>query len=125
MTESIARKLEEGMSKYEAALKGTNEVIGALLGSTLTTLGVFIPIIMLTGVQASFFREFAFTICFAIGFSFLSSIILVPVISLLALDSTQFSRNNWAFRGINSLEKKYTGVLRWILHHISGLPWYL
>ncbi|MBL6826298.1 MAG: efflux RND transporter permease subunit, partial [Balneolaceae bacterium] len=41
VTESIARKLEEGMSKYDAALKGTNEVIGALLGSTLTTLGVF------------------------------------------------------------------------------------
>ena len=117
VTESIARKLEEGMSKYDAALKGTNEVIGALLGSTLTTLGVFIPIIMLSGVQGSFFREFAFTICFAIGFSFLSSIILVPVISLLALDSKQFSRNNWAFRGISHLEQRYTGILRWILHH--------
>ncbi|MEX0845058.1 MAG: efflux RND transporter permease subunit, partial [Balneolaceae bacterium] len=100
VTESIARKLEEGLSRFQAALEGTNEVMGALLGSTLTTLGVFIPIILISGTQGAFFREFAYTICFAIGFSFLSSIILVPVISLLTLDAKQFNSKNLAFRGI-------------------------
>ncbi len=116
VTESIARKLEDGLPKFQAALQGTNEVIGALLGSTLTTLGVFVPIIMLSGIQAAFFREFAFTICFAIGFSFLSSIILVPVISLLTLDGSQFNKRNLAFRGISKLERGYTKVLNWLLH---------
>jgi HAE1 family hydrophobic/amphiphilic exporter-1 len=116
VTESIARKLEDGYTRFEAALRGTNEVIGALLGSTLTTLGVFIPIIMMSGIQAAFFREFAFTICFAIGFSFLSSIILVPVISLLVLDSKQFNKNNLTFRGIAKLERGYTTILNWLLH---------
>ena len=88
VTESISRKLEEGYSHYKSALIGTNEVIGALLGSTLTTLGVFIPILMITGVQGQFFRDFSITICFAIGISFLSSIILVPVLALLFLDSS-------------------------------------
>ncbi|MFN1836267.1 efflux RND transporter permease subunit [Balneola sp. MJW-20] len=117
VTESIARKLEEGESRFDAALNGTNEVIGALLGSTLTTLGVFIPIVLLTGTQAAFFKEFAFTICFAIGFSFLSSIILVPVVSLLALDSDQFNKNNLAFRSIAKLGRGYTNVMNWVLHH--------
>lgn len=117
VTESIARKLEDGLPKFQAALQGTNEVIGALLGSTLTTLGVFVPIIMLSGIQAAFFREFAFTICFAIGFSFLSSIILVPVISLLTLDGSQFNKRNLAFRGISKLERGYTKVLGWLLYH--------
>ncbi len=117
VTESIARKLEEGASRFEAALQGTNEVIGALLGSTLTTLGVFVPIIMLTGTQAAFYKEFAYTICFAIGFSFLSSIILVPVISLLVLDRNQFNSKNLAFRGIAKLERGYTKALTWLLHH--------
>ena len=117
VTESIARKLEEGASRFEAALQGTNEVIGALLGSTLTTLGVFVPIIMLTGTQAAFYKEFAYTICFAIGFSFLSSIILVPVISLLVLDRNQFNTKNLAFRGIAKLERGYTKALTWLLHH--------
>ncbi len=117
VTESIARKLEEGATRFDAALQGTNEVIGALLGSTLTTLGVFIPIIMLTGTQAAFYKEFAYTICFAIGFSFLSSIILVPVISLLVLDRNQFNSKNLAFRGIAKLERGYTKALTWFLHH--------
>lgn len=117
VTESIARKLEDGLPKFQAALQGTNEVIGALLGSTLTTLGVFVPIVMLSGIQAAMFKEFALTICFAIGFSFLSSIILVPVISLLTLDSSQFNKRNLAFRGIAKLERGYTRVLSWILYH--------
>ena len=61
VSESIARKLEDGLSKHEAALTGTNEVIGPLLGSTLTTLGVFIPITLLTGIQGAIFKEFALT----------------------------------------------------------------
>ncbi len=117
VTESIARKLEEGATRFDAALQGTNEVIGALLGSTLTTLGVFIPIIMLTGTQAAFFKEFAYTICFAIGFSFLSSIILVPVISLLVLDQKQFNSKNLAFRSIAKLERGYAKSLTWLLYH--------
>ncbi len=117
VTESIARKLEEGATRFKAALEGTNEVIGALLGSTLTTLGVFIPIILISGTQGTFFREFAYTICFAIGFSFLSSIILVPVISLLVLDAKQFNSNNLSFRAIRKLERGYTKSLGWLLHH--------
>ncbi|MFD2531837.1 efflux RND transporter permease subunit [Gracilimonas halophila] len=117
VTESISRKLEEGLSRFEAALKGTNEVIGALLGSTLTTLGVFIPIILISGTQGAFFREFAYAICFAIGFSFLSSIILVPVISLLILDAKQFNTKNLAFRGIAKLERIYISSMRWLFHH--------
>lgn len=117
VTESIVRKLEDGLPKFQAALEGTNEVIGALLGSTLTTLGVFIPIILISGTQGAFFREFAYTICFAIGFSFISSIILVPVISLLTLDGNQFSSRGLALRGINKLEQGYTKILAWILNH--------
>ncbi len=117
VTESIARKLEEGLDRYEAALKGTNEVIGALLGSTLTTLGVFIPIIMMTGFQADLLRDFALTICFAIGMSFISSIIIVPVLSVLLLDGEQFNRRNFMFKAIHKLERGYSKILNWFLHH--------
>lgn len=117
VTESIARKLEDGHSRYEAALRGTNEVVGALLGSTLTTLGVFIPIIMMTGLQAELLREFALTICFAIGMSFVASVIIVPVLSVLVLDGEQFNKRNFMFRAISKLEQGYNKGLNWFLHH--------
>ncbi len=117
VTESIARKLEEGFTRYQAALTGTNEVIGALLGSTLTTLGVFIPIIMMTGFQAQMLKDFALTICFAIGMSFISSIVIVPVLSVLLLDGKQFNQRNFMFKAISKMEKGYSVVLNWFLHH--------
>lgn len=115
VSESIARKLEEGEEKFQAALDGTNEVIGALLGATLTTLGVFIPIVGLSGVQAQFFVEFALTISIAITISFLASIILVPVLSLLLLSRQEFDRHGISFRAIRKMEKWYADSLRWIM----------
>jgi HAE1 family hydrophobic/amphiphilic exporter-1 len=117
VTESIARKLEIGLSKYKAALDGTNEVIGALFGSTLTTLGVFIPIIMMTGFQADALREFAYTICFAIGMSFVSSVVIVPVLSAMLLNGDQFNKRNFMFDTISKMERAYSRVLNWFLHH--------
>lgn len=117
VSESIARKLEDGLSKHEAALTGTNEVIGPLLGSTLTTLGVFIPITLLTGIQGVIFKEFALTISFAIGISFIASIVLVPVISVLLLDVTQFGKSGFIFSAIHKLENGYASILNWVMHH--------
>ena len=115
VSESIARKLEEDISKMQAALEGTNEVVGALLGATLTTLGVFVPIIGLSGVQAQFFVEFAITISIAIAISFLASIVLVPVLALLFLDSGEFQEHNGSSAWIKKLEQWYIKSLRWVM----------
>lgn len=115
VSESIARKLEEEVPKFQAALEGTNEVIGALLGATLTTLGVFTPIIGLSGIQAQFFVEFAVTISIAISISFLASIILVPVLSLLLLNKAEFQKDNLTSRTVKRLERWYAGSLNWLM----------
>ena len=116
VAESIARKMEDGMKRYQAALTGTNEVIGPLLGSTLTTLGVFIPITLISGIQGAMVREFAMTISFAIGISFISSVVVVPVIAVLSLDPTQFKSRGFVFKAIHKLERGYGRILNWILH---------
>jgi HAE1 family hydrophobic/amphiphilic exporter-1 len=117
VSESIARKLEEGLPKMQATLEGTNEVIGALLGATLTTLGVFVPIIGLSGVQGQFFAQFALTISIAIAISFISSIILVPVLALLFLDKKEFQRHSASFKAIHKIEDFYEQSLRWTMFH--------
>lgn len=115
VSESIARKLEENITKRRAALEGTNEVVGALLGATLTTLGVFVPIIGLSGIQGQFFAEFALTISIAIAISFVASIILVPVLSLILLNSAQFQKTSGATDSLKKLEQWYALSLRWIM----------
>jgi HAE1 family hydrophobic/amphiphilic exporter-1 len=118
VSESIARKLEEDLPKMQAALEGTNEVIGALLGATLTTLGVFVPIIGISGVQGQFFVQFALTISIAITISFIASIILVPVLSLLLLNKDEFQRHSGTFKAIQQkTENFYERTLQWVMFH--------
>jgi len=115
VSESIARKLEEGKTRFEAALEGTNEVVGALLGATLTTLGVFVPIIGLTGIQAQFFVEFSLVISIAISISFIASIILVPVLSVLLLDKKEFGDDTFSSKTVKKIEHWYASSLHWLM----------
>ncbi len=115
VSESIARKLEDGVPKFKAALEGTNEVIGALLGATLTTLGIFVPIMSISGFVGQLFRAFAITICIAVAISFIASIILVPVLTLLLIDKHQFEKETLMRRLTRKLQTWYTASLRWLM----------
>ncbi|MCC5912950.1 MAG: efflux RND transporter permease subunit [Balneolaceae bacterium] len=115
VSESIAHQLEKGKNRFQAALDGTNEVGGALLGSTLTTLAVFIPLMGLSGFQGSVARDLSLTISIAITSSFLASIILIPVLASLVLKRDEFLKRNFTFAWIKSLEENYISILNWIL----------
>ncbi|MEX0929270.1 MAG: efflux RND transporter permease subunit, partial [Balneolales bacterium] len=115
--DSVVAKLEEGKSTFKAALEGTNEVKGALLGSTLTTLAVFIPILAIEGFTGQIARDLALTICLAISISFITSIILIPVFSSRLLRAKSFERKNLTLRLLSKLESVYVTSLKWLLHH--------
>lgn len=111
VSESIASKLEEGMKRMEAAIEGTKEVAGALIGATLTTLGVFVPMLGLTGFTGIVAKDLALTICIAISISFLASIILIPVLASLFMNSTKFENRNKVFKAMHKLERGYGKAL--------------
>jgi HAE1 family hydrophobic/amphiphilic exporter-1 len=118
VSESISSKLEEGFSRMQAAIQGTNEVIGALIGATLTTLGVFVPLLGLSGFSGVVATNLALTICIAISISFLASIVLIPVLSSLFLNkSTDKQKVGKMFRAMHSLENGYGRILKWTLFH--------
>jgi len=115
VSESIANRLESGQKRMQAALEGTNEVAGALLGSTLTTLAVFVPILAVSGVTGTITRDLALTISIAITSSYIASIVLIPVLASLLLKREEFDRKSFMFRGIHAVEKNYGRILFWIL----------
>jgi len=118
VSESISSKLEEGFSRMQAAIQGTNEVIGALIGATLTTLGVFVPLLGLSGFSGVVATNLALTICIAISISFLASIVLIPVLSSLFLNkSTDKQKVGKIFRAMHLLENGYGRILKWTLFH--------
>jgi HAE1 family hydrophobic/amphiphilic exporter-1 len=76
--ENIYRHLEMGKSTRQAAFDGASEVWGAVLASTLTTIVVFIPILLIAEEAGQLFRDIALAICAAVALSLLVSITLIP-----------------------------------------------
>jgi len=66
VVENIERYLEEGHKRTDAVIHATSEIIPPLLGATLTTLVVFVPLVFLSGVPGIFFRALASTLAIAI-----------------------------------------------------------
>lgn len=79
--ENIFRHIELGEDPVTAAIKGTNEVTLAVVATTLTVIAVFGPIAFLDGVVGQFFKEFGFTVCFALVISLFDALTMAPMLS--------------------------------------------
>ncbi len=79
--ENISRYKEQGLGIVEAAAKGTKEVSGAIIASTLTTLAVFVPLIFIEGVAGQLFADQAMTVAFALIASLAVALTLIPMLA--------------------------------------------
>ena len=77
--ENIFRNIEEGLSVKEAAIKGTAQVGGAIMASTLTTIVVFLPIVYLSGPSSALFKDQAWTVSFSLLASLFVAILFIPM----------------------------------------------
>lgn len=76
--ENIYRHLEMGKKPFDAALAGAREVWGAVLAATLTTIVVFVPILLVQDEAGQLFRDIALAICASVGLSLIVSICMIP-----------------------------------------------
>ncbi len=76
--ENTFRHLELGKRPFRAAVDGAHEVFGAVVASTLTTLVVFIPILLVQEEAGQLFRDIALAIGAAVGLSLVVSVTVIP-----------------------------------------------
>lgn len=81
VTENIFKKVEEGMSPIEAAIKGSNEIFYAVISISVTLAAVFLPVIFLEGFVGRLFREFGVVIGSAVLISAFVSLTLTPMLN--------------------------------------------
>jgi HAE1 family hydrophobic/amphiphilic exporter-1 len=85
--ENIVRKKEQGHDIVEAAQLGTTEVAGAVIAATLTTIAVFFPMVFISGVAGQLFRDQALTVTFALTFSLLVALTVIPMLASIGARS--------------------------------------
>ncbi len=85
VVENVERKLSEGFSPKEAAHQTMDEVGGALIAITATLIAVFVPTAFITGLQGTFYKQFAITIAASTAISCFVSLTLSPALAALLL----------------------------------------
>ncbi|MBL7892402.1 MAG: efflux RND transporter permease subunit [Bacteroidia bacterium] len=81
VTENIYKKIEQGMSPYEAAIKGSNEIFFVVISTSITLAAVFMPVIFLEGFVGRLFREFGVVLAGAVLISAFVSLSLTPMLN--------------------------------------------
>jgi multidrug efflux pump len=77
--ENATRHIEAGMPRMRAALQGASEVAFTVLSMTLALVAVFVPILLMGGIEGRLFREFAVTLSVAITISLAVSLTTTPM----------------------------------------------
>ena len=90
--ENIFRFSAEGKSRMEACVEGTREVTSSVVASTLTTLAVFVPLGLTTGLAGMMFRDFCLTIASLIAASLIIALTLVPLLCYFMMDEEKIRR---------------------------------
>lgn len=79
--ESITSRREQGDDRRQAAVRGTAEVTGAMIASTLTSVAVFAPIVFVTGIAGQIFGDQALTVVSFQFISLLMAVLLIPILT--------------------------------------------
>ena len=123
VVENIVVHRDRGESRAEAVRKALHEITVPLIGSTITPVVVFLPLISVTGVTGSFFRALAVTMTAALLTSLMLALTWTPALSLSLLraarnDQPAHEENGPVMRRVLSAHQQ---TLTWALVHPLSL----
>jgi hydrophobe/amphiphile efflux-1 (HAE1) family protein len=118
--ENITRHIEEGLSPYDAAMKGSGEIGFTVMAITFSLIAVFIPLFLMSGYVGLLFREFAMTVSVALVLSLVISRTLTPMMCAYLL-RPESKEHGWLYRmserGFDGLLNLYEAGLKIVLRH--------
>ena len=121
VVENISRRLEQGETPMEAALKGSQQIGFTIISLTFSLIAVLIPLLFMGDVVGRLFREFAITLAVSILVSMVVSLTLTPMLCAYLLKhippekQSRFSRKGGEF--FDKLIRGYDRLLTIVLNH--------
>jgi multidrug efflux pump len=132
VTENIYKKVEEGMPPMEAAFKGSEEIVFAVLSTSITLAAVFLPVIFMEGFVGRLFQEFGVVLAGSVLISAFVSLSLTPMLNAYLIRKNQKKTKFYImtepfFKGIeNSYRNGLKGFLKykWLAFPIFGIAFW-
>jgi multidrug efflux pump len=133
VVENVERHIHEGLSPYDAAIKGARELFGPIIAMTLTLAAVYAPIGIQGGLTGALFREFAFTLAGAVVVSGVVALTLSPMMSskMLKTGASERGLAGWITHRFDALRRGYQTLLkttlrvRWVVLGFAIVLWLL
>jgi len=107
--ENIARHIAEGDSGDKAVDRASKEISGAVIGSTLTTILVFLPLAFIQGMVGQFFQSLSMALTVSLLVSMVVSLTIIPVLAARFLGSKPMPHSGPIY---NLLADRYEGLLK-------------
>ncbi len=119
--ENITRHLEEGLSPFEATLKGAREIGFTVLTISISLIAVFIPLLLMGGIVGRLFREFAVTLSTAIVVSLVISLSTTPMMCAYLLRDEKHVKHGRLYivteKFFDWILSLYRRSLHWVLQN--------
>ena len=126
--ENIYRYMQQGVPKVEAAMKATSEVAWPVIGSTLTTLAAFFPMIFWPGIMGEFMKYLPITLIITLTSSLFVALVVNPALCAffmkkVKLDGPALTAEDIQAQGEKPIDingpilKAYAGILKNALNH--------
>ena len=100
VTEGIVARVEEGHAIDEAIALGTADMFAAVVGTTFTTVVVFAPLALLSGITGRFLGALALTLAIAVLLSMVMSLSLIPLLARLLKRRNRKHKESTRIRGL-------------------------
>lgn len=137
VTENIFKKIEGGMSPVEAAKKGANEILFAVISTSVTLASVFLPVIFMQGFVGRLFQEFGVVLAGSVLISAFVSLTLTPMLNaklvrksnhksrFYQLTEPWFERMNTSYsKGLNNFLNFIQRIFNWTNKQLQKLKVY-
>jgi len=107
VTEGIVARLEKGTPRDEAIELGYKDMFAAVVGTTITTVVVFAPLALLSGMTGKFLGAFALTLAIAVVLSLLVSLSIIPILSTILRPPKKRKEGR----------DRASALIGWLVHH--------
>ncbi len=119
--ENIYRKIEEGLTPVEAAVKGSSEIFFAIISTTVSLASVFLPIVFLQGLTGKLFKEFGYVIAGSVIISAFVALTLTPMMSSRMLKPHE--KHSWFYNVTEPFFVWMTSFYRRTLESFMRIRW--
>lgn len=131
IVENIYRYMQQGVPRIEAAMKATSEVAYPVIGSTLTTLAAFSPLVFWPGIMGEFMKYLPITLIVTLSASLFVAMVVNPALAAFFMQvkrrdnssESVMSADEFAAAGEKPIAIQgrilsgYTRILEWALRH--------